>query len=418
MRRPPSRQRNVFRQALYRALLLIFLSLAKGVSAEVTMSVSGSYEILMQKGRAVLAEGAPAKSISYFSKAWRLLPTVPSAQLAIAEAWAQAGQRRRADAFLRHLLADPKQKENADLYLAALSELARRYPFQFSASFALLPSTNIKNTSSEPYFDTLWGRFSIEDGGKETSGVGVEAGAQLIYRRPISQEIRLELGSSLHRIWYPDPDLRYWRGRLSADLKSEGQTGSFRVGLHVVRTYYSDVKGPSPDRVSTGVHGVWSRRLSGVETLSASGLIEYRDYFDKDTLSGRYGSLGLGWSKRTNSSSVMTLGGTLERSEPSLAYHRYWGASLRAGYNFDLSDSVRAGFDLDTKLRQYDTDFPSVDFARRDRINRIGVSFSSSRIKIMGSTPKLSCGYRVQTSNIALYSSETTDCRIGWQYQF
>lgn len=372
----------------------------------------------MQKGRAVLAEGAPTKAVSYFSNAWRLVPTDPTAQLAIAEAWAQAGQRRRAEAFLRHLLADPTQQQNADLYLAASSELARRYPFQFSASFALLPSTNIKNTSSESYFDTLWGRFSIDDGGKETSGVGVEAGAQLLYRRPISQGVRLELGSSLRRIWYLDPDLRYWRGRLSADLKSDVQAGSFRAGLHVDRTYYSDVEGASSDRVSTGLHGVWSRRLSGVETLSASGLIEYRDYFDKDTLSGRYGSLGLGWSKRINSSGVLTLGATLERSEPSLAYHRYWGASLRAGYNFELSDTVRAGVDLDTTLRQYDTDFPSVDFARRDEIYRIGVSLSNSRIKIMGSTPKLSCGYRVQTSNIALYSSETTDCRIGWQYQF
>jgi len=114
----------------------------------------------------------------------------------------------------------------------------------------------------------------------------------------------------------------------------------------------------------------------------------------------------------------LTLGGTLERSTPSLEYHRYWGASLRAGYNFDLSDTLRAGVDFGATLRQYDTAFPSVDFARRDEIYRIGVSLSSSRIKIMGSTPKLSCSYKVQTSNIALYSSETTDCRIGWNYRF
>ncbi|WP_177213003.1 porin family protein [Celeribacter neptunius] len=382
------------------------------------MSVPETYELLIQKGRAVLTEGAPAKSVSYFAKAWHLAPTDPTAQLAIAEAWAQAGQQRRAEAFLRHLLADPTQQENAALYLAALSELARRYPLQFSASFALLPSTNIKNTSSEPYFDTLWGRFLIDDGGKETSGVGVEAAAQLLYRRPISHGLSVELGSSLRRIWYPEPELRYWRGRLSVDLKSDVQASSFRAGLHADRVYYSEVEEPSSDRLSTGLHGSWSRRLSGAETLSASGVIEYRDYLDKDTLSGRYGSLGLGWSKRVMATGGLTLGGTLERSTPSLEYHRYWGASLRAGYNFDLSDTLRAGVDFGATLRQYDTAFPSVDFARRDEIYRIGVSLSSSRIKIMGSTPKLSCSYKVQTSNIALYSSETTDCRIGWNYRF
>lgn len=409
---------QTLRNALSGILVLIALSFAPSVSAQTTVSVLEAHTILMQRGRAALAEDEPEKSLAYFSKAWRLAPTDPSAQLAMAEAWAQAGQVRRAEAFLRHLLREPSQQKNADLYLAALGELARRSPFQFSASFAFLPSTNIKNASSETYFDTLWGRFLIDNGGDETSGVGVEMGAQLLYRRPLANGRTFELGTTLRRIWYEAPDLRYWRGRLSADLKSETQRNSFRAGMHVDRTYYSEVEEYSSDRISTGLHGGWVKRLSDIETLSVSGVLEYRDYLDKDTLSGRYASLGLGWSKRVIPTGVLTLGGALERSTPSLEYHRYWGAGVKVGYLFDLSKTLRAGVDVGATLRFYDTDFPSVDYARRDEVYRIGVSLSDSRIKILGGTPKLSCGYKVQNSNVALYSSETTDCRIGWSYSF
>ena len=83
-----------------------------------------------------------------------------------------------------------------------------------------------------------------------------------------------------------------------------------------------------------------------------------------------------------------------------------------------LTDTFRVGVDLSANLRLYDTDFAAVNYARRDEIYRVGLSLSDSRLKLMGVTPKLSCGYRVQSSNIALYSSNTTDCRIGWSYNF
>ncbi|WP_460275373.1 surface lipoprotein assembly modifier [Celeribacter sp. ULVN23_4] len=412
------RQMGMMQRALWSVLLLILMAFAWRAEAATELSVREAHAVLMQKGRSVLKDGEPAKSIVYFSKAWRLAPTDPSAQLAMAEAWAQAGQVRRAEAFLRHLLREPSQQKNADLYLAALGKLARRYPFQFSASFAFLPSTNIKNTSSETYFDTLWGRFTIDDGGAETSGVGVEMGAQLLYRRPLAEGLTFELGTTLRRVWYEAPELRYWRGRLSADLKAETQQSSLRAGVHVDRTYYSEVEEDSSDRIATGLHGAWFKRLSDIKTLSVSGVFEYRNYLDKGTLSGNYASLGLGWSKQVTPSGVVSLGGTLERSTPSLEYHRYWGAGLKAGYLFDLSETLRAGVDVGATLRLYDTDFPSVEYARRDEIYRIGLTLSDSRIKIMGGTPKLSCGYKIQNSNVALYSSETTDCRIGWSYSF
>lgn len=404
-----------------RALALLALCLiwgAQSAVADMTVTPEQAYQELMQLGHTALSEDAPQKAALYFSKALRVAPTNPTPQLAMAEAWVRQGQIRKTEAFLQHLLRDPDQARNADHYLKAFSQLQKRYPLVASASFAVLPSTNIRNTSSETVFDTLLGRFNIDDGGQETSGIGSEASARLSYRRPLAKGLSFELGTTLKRVWYSDPDLRFWRGRVSADVRTFDTTGELRAGLHVDRTYYGETEGTSSDRTITGAHLSWSHALSSDTRLNLSALAEYRDYLDKGSLSGPYGALSIGWRKRLEKGAILSFGGTLERSTPKLNYHRYWGAGLRTGYDMRLTDTFRVGVDLSANLRLYDTDFAAVNYARRDEIYRVGLSLSDSRLKLMGVTPKLSCGYRVQSSNIALYSSNTTDCRIGWSYNF
>ncbi|MDO6458472.1 porin family protein [Celeribacter halophilus] len=400
------------------ALILVLINLGLGAQAESAITAREAYAKLMQLGQVALAKDAPEKAIVYFSKARRIAPRDPRAQLSLAEAFARGGQVRRGEAFLRYLLRQPDQAQNEVYYLAALAKLQSRYPFVASASFAALPSTNIRNTSSQTVFDTLLGRFEIDDGGDETSGIGVDVGVKGLYRQSLADGFSFEFGTSLHRIWYGEPELRYWRGRLTADLIWLEATQDLRVGLHADRIYYTDVEEDSSDRIASGIHGHWSRALPQDTRLSLNGLAEYRDYLDKGSLSGPYASLGLGWSKRFDNSALFFLGGSIERSKPSLDYHRYWGTTMRAGYDTNITDTLRGGINLSATLRHYDSDFSAVDYARQDEVYRIGVSLSDKRIKIMGGTPKLSCSYKIQNSNIALYEATSTDCRIGWSYQF
>ncbi|WP_303504397.1 porin family protein [Pacificibacter sp. 1_MG-2023] len=392
--------------------------MASGAQAENGLSPREAYVTFMQLGRAALTKEAPKKAIVYFSKARRIAPSDLPAQLSLAEAFARNDEVRRAEAFVRYLLNQPEYGKYETQYLAALAKLQTRYPFVASASFAALPSTNIKNTSSATVFDTLIGRFEIDDGGEETSGIGFDVGLQGRYRYPLADGLSFEIGAALNRIWYDDPDLRYWRGRVTTDIKQIGARGSILGGLHFDRTYYADVEGDSSDRIATGLHGQWSRSLSPQTRLRFNGIVEYRDYLDKDTLSGPYASLSSTWVKTLETGAAIVFGGAVERSKPSLGYHRYWGGTLRGGYETNITDTLRAGLSLSAAVRRYDSDFAAVDYPRRDEIFRLGFSVSDSRIKIMGGTPKLSCGYKIQNSNISLYQSTSTDCRIGWSYQF
>lgn len=376
------------------------------------------YRQLVQLGRRSLAGGQPDKAIKFFSLSLRVAPGDTEAQLSLAEAFARNGQVRRAEAYLRHLLKDPDQRANAKLYLGALALLYERYPTTVSGSFSILPSTNVENTSSNSYFDTLIGRFQIEGGGEETSGIGLDLGVHGKYRKPLDGGVHLEFGAALNHVWYDTSKLRYWRGRVTADVVKLGFSDDLRIGLHVDRVYYPHVPGKSSDRLTLGLHGYWSHSLGERARLSVSATAENRDYLEQDSLSGPFATVGVRWSKRLGSGATVFLGGSLERSEPNLSYHRYWGTTVKAGYERNLSDNFRAGISLGTTLRVYDTNFPAQAYERRDELFSLGLSASDSRIRVLGTTPRLSCEYGVRKSNIALYEMNSTDCRIGWEFRF
>ena len=413
------------RMIRFGVLIVILMGPLAGAQADgarTRSDATAAYAKLMHLGQVALAKDAPKKAALAFAKARRIAPTDLRAQLALAEAFAQQGQVARSEAFLKHLLRDPAQSDHVDAYLNALSKLQQRYPFVASASVALLPSTNIANASSETVFDTLLGRFEIDGGGEETSGVGVEFGARGTYRSPLGEGLSLEIGAALNRIWYDAPELRYWRGRATADVVGVDPSNEWRGGLHADRIYYDATTGQTSDRIALGAHGTWSQTVNDTTRLTLSALAEYRDYLDKDSLSGPYASLGAGGSKAFGhgvpQGATLSWGGSVERSRPSLDYHRFWGATARVGYAQNLTDTLRGGVTMSATLKLYDADFAAVDYARRDEIYRFGVSLSDSRIKLLGSTPTLSCGYKLQSSNIALYTTSSTDCRLGWSYRF
>lgn len=373
---------------------------------------------LLMRGQALLKADQPRQAATAFSLALRIDPTDPRAQLALAEAFARQGQVARAEAYLRFLLRDPVQSAHEALYLKALALMQERYPVVGSGSFAILPSSNVEKTSSQDTFDTLLGRFRIENGGAETSGVGVELGLNGKYRRPLHSGVSLEFGAALRRIWYADAQLRFWRGRITADIVTLSAKDERRVGLHFDQSLYDDVPQKKSDHKALGAHVGWSRGIGGGQRLHLTGLIEQRTYVETDRLSGPYGTIGLGWSNRFDGGAVLHFGGSVERSVPALEYQRYWGGTLRAGYEQNLTRTLRGGLNADATLRNYDTNFAAVTFPRRDEVYRVGVSLSDSRIKIMGATPKLSCSYKMQDSRVSLYDMSSTDCRIGWSYQF
>lgn len=193
---------------------------------------------------------------------------------------------------------------------------------------------------------------------------------------------------------------------------------TLRIGLHADHTFFPSVDGKSSDRLAIGVYGYWSHSLGDRPWLNLSAMAEHREYLEDDVFSGPYATVGVQWGKRLASGDTLSLWGALERSRPSLGYHRDGGQSCGRNPSATLSKTFRAGVSLGTTLRVHDDDFIATNPPRRDNVYRIGLSVSDSRIRLFDTTPRLSCEYEMQQSNIALHEMNPTVCRISREFRF
>lgn len=360
----------------------------------------------------------PRQAAQALATAARIDPKNAQAHLLLAELFFQAGQTRRAETYLRGLIKQPGQRENADVYLQGLDRLALRQPVLLSGSFVLRPTSNVNNVSSERHFDTLLGRFNISEGGAEEFGIGAEVGGNLSYRLPLGTGRSLVFGGGLSRGLYKHDRLRFWRARLSADLKQIGPSQDWRLGIFASRKRYSDIPDSSAEVLRYGVRANFSTDLTAGRRFNLGAVVEQRDYLNTPTFSGPVLSLNGSFRTIHSKGRVSTLGLRLERRDTELDYHRYWGVGVQLGGETKVTDHLRMGLNAGLTIRQYDAHFAALDYARRDRVWTVGLSAIHRKISVFGATPKVSCSYERQRSNVALYSRETTACELGWFYQF
>lgn len=397
------------------SLLVSFIS-AGHVASDPMQEVR--YGRLIEYGKQAQKAGKQEIAVRAFSKAIRLSPRNPHAHLLLVKSFASQGLQRRAEAYLHSLIKEPEQRVNVATFQAALAKFEKQRPFVFSGSFVIKPSSNINNVSSQRFFDTLLGRFDINNGGNEQFGVGVELGGKLVHRTPLQDGRSIELSGTISRGFFERSDLRYWRANIGADIKQIGPQKDWRIGIFADRKAYTDVSNSSGELLSYGLRGNFRKSLSASRHISIHGSAEQRNYINAETLSGPIFSLGTSVRSVHARGRTSFYGINFERRRTELDYHRYWGIGVRAGYEANVTQNLRMGLNSAFTIREYDANFASVDFARHDRILKFGVSAINKKIDVFGATPKLSCSIERQKSNIALYSKNTTECQIGWFYSF
>ena len=336
------------------------------------------------------------------------------------DALAKAGQQRRAEAILQSAVRKAPDERTALPYAVALAKLQRRAPLQFHGSFNLRPSTNVTRAATGKTFNTLLGTFTIDDGGDQRSGLGLNVGVGASYRVPLNPKRTLVFGAGVTREWYDERELRQWTTNLRASVIERGPQRTRRLGAHLFQTTYDLGRGEartSRDFSRYGVTASWSQDHQQT-TRTLSTLLEYRDYVDQDTRDASFGRIGLSWTKPTSARGRLNWGGDIERLRPKVDYQRYWGLGARVGYRHRVTKPLSIGINASMHFRAYDTDFSAVDYARSDRISRVGLSITNTSIKVAGAVPTLRCSHTDHHSNIALYETSYTDCGLTFSFEF
>lgn len=316
---------------------------------------------------------------------------------------------------VQYLLRTSSSEQDIETLSRALAEITSADPWDVDLSFALLPSSNIRRLTYNDEFETVLGIFTPTGGGNVESGIGLTFGAGLSYGISMPDKSSLSFRTRVDRSTYSVSDLN--RTRLLLSLAHE----SFDLGYSTVvepfiRFRYDDRM--NLDRQDIGVNFSRNWLLENSSQLLFSAVVEDRDYRVDEVLSGPYGRFSLRQGFEFNDNYRIGLGASVARSEPQRGHLKYWEGQLSADATRIFENIGLIGVFGRYTDRNYDDVFPATTLIREDETFTIGLSYQHNTFEILRSRPRISCQIERNTSNIALYDYESTDCGLTFNRAF
>jgi hypothetical protein len=335
-----------------------------------------------------------------------------------AQASYQSGRHDAAKYHLQQLMRTSPNARDLQQLQEAYATVAEDSPWSFGLNFSILPSTNINKISSNEIFETPLGPLLIVGGGTEESGVGVRYGARVNYESPLSSGATLTYGLELNRSQYPADRLNNTDGTVRLTWSNYSLSGRTTVTPYAARYVYDVTDGDSSDSTRYGLRVGYEHFLTSESSIAGSITAERRDYDEKDYLDGSFVSTSLSYQNQISETYHLRLLTSVSAGTPQQDHLRYIAVSMSGELSRPVYNWGTVGVSLGLGMRQYESDFPLLGEPREDDSASIGMSFRSQKIRMFGSSPKLSCQLQQNWSNVALYEYRSTDCAITFERNF
>ena len=303
-------------------------------------------------------------------------------------------------------------------------KIQQNSPSGVSASFAIVPSTNINrgttNTFVQPGDPTSG---TISDSGKETSGVGFQLGVSGFLRFPRPSGGLFTLTASAIQVLYSETVYNVFQPTVSVRFENANDKGIWSWEAFARRTFRRDLFEPSaipgfPGRVtnssanSFGLSFSGRRALSGPNILTYSTVIQQTTYDTLDNQSGPSATFKLGLQRNINQTTAINGGVTLGRGLPQGDAFKYRSAGVDAGVSKNWTGGWATYVGAEVGLRWYDTNFGFTGKKRNDRYLTVTASVLNSTFSWQGFSPRLTCSWQTNASNIGFYDYNATECNI------
>lgn len=330
----------------------------------------------------------------------------------------QSGRHAAAKFHLQQLMRTSPTQRDLQQLQKAYATVVKGSPWSYGFNFSILPSTNVNKTSSNEIFETPFGPLLIVGGGLEESGVGLRYGARVNYESPLSSGATLTYGLELNRSQYPAKRLNSTDATARLTWSKHLLSGVVQITPYLTRDVYDVSEVNSSDSTRYGLRFGYEHYLKADSSIASTFTAERRDYDDKNFLDGSFFSTAVSYQKQVSDTYHLRLQANLSASSPQLDHLRYVGIAMSGEVTRPIKGWGALGLNLGLTVRKYDGDFPALAEPRSDKSASLGMSFRSQKIRVLGSSPKLSCQIQQNWSNVALYDYRSTDCAITFQRNF
>ena len=366
------------------------------------------------EGRILKVQGRWDEAIASFRLSLALDPSDLAARRELAHTLLLSGQYDVAEFHFDVLLdADPNPNMHED-YRRFLNVIAQNKPLGVTGSFAILPSTNINRGTTNTVFDTTSGTFVIDPSSQADSGVGFQLGVSGYARFAQSQQSRWTLTASLFGTGYEDIIHNTATATLGLSYDRAFQNGRWSLAPYTRLTWREG----DADQHVTGLRFATSYRVEPRTSLSFAATHEYRDFPNQSYRNGHFDQIVVGLAHQFDPSVVVRGTLSVEQDRPYAAHLQYDGFALGVSLSRTWDGGLATTFSLNAGERSYVGVYPLTTTPRSDDFTKFSVDLFNPRLNVGNFTPRLFCSHTVNTSNVAFYDYDTTECQAVLSTEF
>ncbi|AKH99148.1 Protein of unknown function (DUF560)/Tetratricopeptide repeat [Hoeflea sp. IMCC20628] len=373
---------------------------------------------------------------------------IPAAYL-LAVVYARTGRLDRAEKLLREILSrepgiDTVRIELVEILLAQnkrqaagyqlnrlidtadltrdsnqLEQLSRRAGttrgFSLSGYFSLAPSTNVNDGTSQSTVMIGGLPFTIANGAREQSGIGVRAGAVAGYSHMLTENLAAYASLSAGFSDYSNDDY-------------DKQQGEIRVGLRRNELRYSLQAEAIFDRhwqnfkpYSLGIGGRVAAKWNFAQNWWVSAeVIHMNRSFDATRAAEASTTRATGTLRRAFSNQIaVSVSSSFERETVSARpWNSYDSKSLTLGMETPIAFGLRMNAYLTVGTRDFEDLFPGLRLVRQDRFGELRGAFRKDDFQIAGLSPIIGLFHKQQSSNVAFYDYRTSGMDLTFTKAF
>ena len=350
-------------------------------------------------------------------------PNLVRVRLELARAFFLRGRDELAGRHFEAVLAGgvpPPVAANIHRFLAIM-QARKRLTGYFGLAVAPDSNLNAASESEIIYIDTVFGRlpFTREGDFGAESGFGLSVWGGGEYQRPLSERLRLRVGSDVAVREYPGGD--FDQHFLAAHVGPRWLASPI-TEISLLATVHRQWLGSIPYADEFGARLELDRRLG--PTVWARGTVAYRerDHLSRDFLDGPVVdfSATFAWTPAPVLRVQMTVG--YARDHAALEHWRNLSRWVRVGTSLALPLGFTLGTSIQAQRVYYDgAGQPHLTLdrkGRRDRIRSFSVSVLNRAFTVFGFSPQLALIHDVRLTNAQAQEYERDRAELRFVRQF
>lgn len=370
---------------------------------------------LFLEAQILLKQGRPDDAVTIYRALLAALPDLIPVRQLLANALLQQGNYEAARFHFRTLLETDPQKAMHQRYANALRLIQQKIPSGASASFALIPSSNLNRGTENERFNSS--NLIITDSGRRKSGIGGQFTINGFLRYPQEEGSLVTLSASAVATVYSSPEYNSITPTISASYQSTSEIGIWSIEAFLRKSFRRDIPTSSTSSsnftsTSYGLGFSSRRKLEGPNIFVTSMSLQQVDYDTQPAQTGPIGQASFGLQRQINPTTSLVGGLKLGRGLPESQHLRYRSSAIYLGISKNWTGGWSSYVQTEAGSRWYDTDFPGTTFSRDDGYVSLTGSVLNSTLSWRGFSPRLTCLVQNNRSNITFYDYTATECNV------